>query len=490
MPPSAAPECERVGWIFEIIATSAPASKASIAARIPAQPAPTTSTSCFAITWNDASGKGKRADARRNRALRGPSRAAADASSTRPTLSEGDASRLRRRRRRVLRLARGSRHRARRRSTSACSPTTSPRSAARAAAEARPDDDHAASSPRCAPSSGTRSARSASPTDGSRRAARGACPTLRRPPRSSGMLAALEGEGPIALRNRALVELVYSAGLRSAEAVGLDLGDVDFEQELVHVRHGKGGKERVVPLGEEAQHWLARYLRDARPELARGANDAFFLSGARPPARHEHPAPHRPAPAPAPARLRDAPARRRRRPAHDPGAARPQLALDDADLQPRRPAPPAPRVRPRASRAQKNGAMRVSAKVDYALRAMTELAAAPPGLMTAEQLASAQKHPAEVPREHPRPAPERRARREPARRRRRLPARAAGGGDLGRRRHPRARGADRHRARRAAGRARVRRRRDRPARHLARAALADARRPRADDARGHRRAER
>ena len=91
-------------------------------------------------------------------------------------------------------------------------------------------------------------------------------------------LAALEGEGPVALRNRTLVELVYSAGLRSAEAVGLDLGDVDFEQELVHVRSGKGGKDRVVPLGEEAAHWLARYLRDARPQLARGANDALFLS--------------------------------------------------------------------------------------------------------------------------------------------------------------------------------------------------------------------
>ena len=91
-------------------------------------------------------------------------------------------------------------------------------------------------------------------------------------------LASLEGEGPLPLRNRALVELVYSAGLRSAEAVGLDLGDIDFEQELVHVRHGKGGKDRVVPLGEEAAHWVARYLHDARPGLARGANDALFLS--------------------------------------------------------------------------------------------------------------------------------------------------------------------------------------------------------------------
>jgi site-specific recombinase XerD len=90
-------------------------------------------------------------------------------------------------------------------------------------------------------------------------------------------LEALEGDGPLALRNRALVELVYSAGLRSAEAVGLDLADVDFEREQLHVR-GKGGKERIVPLGEEAAHVLAHYLREARPQLARGAENAVFLS--------------------------------------------------------------------------------------------------------------------------------------------------------------------------------------------------------------------
>ena len=84
-------------------------------------------------------------------------------------------------------------------------------------------------------------------------------------------------DGPLGLRNVALVELVYSAGLRSAEAIGLDLGDVDFEQEHVHVR-GKGGKERVVPLGEQAGHAVAVYLRKARPQLARGAEDALFLS--------------------------------------------------------------------------------------------------------------------------------------------------------------------------------------------------------------------
>ncbi len=90
-------------------------------------------------------------------------------------------------------------------------------------------------------------------------------------------LDALDGEGALPLRNHALVELVYSAGLRSREAVDLDLADVDFEQELVRVR-GKGGKERVVPLGEEAAWWLSRYVRDARPELVRDRERALFLS--------------------------------------------------------------------------------------------------------------------------------------------------------------------------------------------------------------------
>jgi integrase/recombinase XerD len=91
------------------------------------------------------------------------------------------------------------------------------------------------------------------------------------------LLELADGETPLALRNRALLELLYSAGLRSAEAVGLDLADVDFEREALHVR-GKGDKERVVPLGEEAAHHLARYLHEARPSLARGAVDAVFLS--------------------------------------------------------------------------------------------------------------------------------------------------------------------------------------------------------------------
>ena len=91
------------------------------------------------------------------------------------------------------------------------------------------------------------------------------------------LLEQVEGSSPLALRNRALLELLYSGGLRSAEAVGLDLSDLDFEREAIHVR-GKGGKERLVPLGEEAAHQVAVYLRDSRPSLARGAVDALFLS--------------------------------------------------------------------------------------------------------------------------------------------------------------------------------------------------------------------
>lgn len=84
-------------------------------------------------------------------------------------------------------------------------------------------------------------------------------------------------DSPLGLRNRTILELTYSCGLRSAEVVALDLADVDLDRERLHV-HGKGGKQRVVPLGEEAGHLVGRYLVDARPTLARGAADALFLS--------------------------------------------------------------------------------------------------------------------------------------------------------------------------------------------------------------------
>ena len=102
-------------------------------------------------------------------------------------------------------------------------------------------------------------------------------PRAPRPPETDSLLDGFEKKAPLGLRNRALFELVYSAGLRAQEAVDLELADVDFEAELVRVR-GKGGKERVVPLGEEAGYRLRLYLQDGRPALARGAENRLFLS--------------------------------------------------------------------------------------------------------------------------------------------------------------------------------------------------------------------
>jgi site-specific recombinase XerD len=91
------------------------------------------------------------------------------------------------------------------------------------------------------------------------------------------LLARFSGDDPLAVRNRALFELVYSAGLRTHEVVTLRLADVDFEQRMLHV-FGKGSKERVVPLGDEAHAYIERYLERSRPELARGTEQVLFLS--------------------------------------------------------------------------------------------------------------------------------------------------------------------------------------------------------------------
>ena len=83
------------------------------------------------------------------------------------------------------------------------------------------------------------------------------------------LLAAPQVETPEGLRDRAMLELMYAAGLRVSELVGLPANAVNLRQGVVRVL-GKGGKERLVPLGEESQHWLERYLAQARPQLAGG----------------------------------------------------------------------------------------------------------------------------------------------------------------------------------------------------------------------------
>ena len=82
---------------------------------------------------------------------------------------------------------------------------------------------------------------------------------------------------PRRLRDRALLELLYGSGLRASEACGLRIADVDADEGTVRVT-GKGGKERVVPLGGAAADALGRYLRTGRPRLGRPATDRVFLS--------------------------------------------------------------------------------------------------------------------------------------------------------------------------------------------------------------------
>lgn len=71
---------------------------------------------------------------------------------------------------------------------------------------------------------------------------------------------------PIGLRDRTMLELLYGCGLRISELVGLSINTINLRQGLVRVT-GKGDKERLIPMGQEAMHWLDRYLLEARPQL-------------------------------------------------------------------------------------------------------------------------------------------------------------------------------------------------------------------------------
>nr|MCH9728526.1 site-specific tyrosine recombinase XerD [Actinomycetes bacterium] len=88
-----------------------------------------------------------------------------------------------------------------------------------------------------------------------------------------------EADGPLTLRNRALLELLYSTGARISEAVGLDLDDIDIHARSVLLR-GKGGKQRLIPIGRPAVSALDAYLVRGRPDLAsRGRGmPAIFLN--------------------------------------------------------------------------------------------------------------------------------------------------------------------------------------------------------------------
>jgi integrase/recombinase XerD len=95
------------------------------------------------------------------------------------------------------------------------------------------------------------------------------------------LLEAPDASNTLGLRDRAMLETLYATGLRVSELVGLKLSQVAFDMGVVRVL-GKGSKERLVPLGEEAIAWLRRYLATARPKLVgNGKSDAVFVTARR-----------------------------------------------------------------------------------------------------------------------------------------------------------------------------------------------------------------
>lgn len=95
------------------------------------------------------------------------------------------------------------------------------------------------------------------------------------------LLAAPDIDSPLGLRDRAMLELMYAAGLRVSELVLLPATAVNLRQGVLRVT-GKGSKERLVPLGEESQYWLERYLQQSRPQLVARARCRRWPTGRRP----------------------------------------------------------------------------------------------------------------------------------------------------------------------------------------------------------------
>ncbi len=81
----------------------------------------------------------------------------------------------------------------------------------------------------------------------------------------------------LGLRNRVMLEVLWSSGIRRMELRHLRQGDIDFERGAMAVRQGKGNKDRVVPIGERALHWLERYLVHGRPRLSEQHDSGYLF---------------------------------------------------------------------------------------------------------------------------------------------------------------------------------------------------------------------
>ena len=247
---------------------------------------------------------------------------------------------------RVARAPRRDARRARRRRTS--SPTLPTSSAPRPRRRRS-----RAGCPRCAASTASSCSAARSRADPTLRVRAPKLP--RRLPKSltekevEALLAAPATDTALGLRDRAMLETLYATGLRVSELIGLRLSQLSLDMGVVRVV-GKGSKERLVPLGEEAVGWVQRYLGEVRAGLAAGGkSDAVFLTARRGPMTRQAfwlagQAPRAaggnsrraPVAARAAARLRDAPHQPRRGSSRRPAAARPRRHHDDDHLHARR----------------------------------------------------------------------------------------------------------------------------------------------------------
>jgi len=84
---------------------------------------------------------------------------------------------------------------------------------------------------------------------------------------------------PLGIKDRAMLETLYSTGIRREELCNLDKGDIDFDREVVRVSQGKGKKDRYVPIGERALRWIEKYLTDSRPWFCPSINEAALFVG-------------------------------------------------------------------------------------------------------------------------------------------------------------------------------------------------------------------
>ncbi|WP_153558978.1 site-specific tyrosine recombinase XerC [Roseimaritima sediminicola] len=92
------------------------------------------------------------------------------------------------------------------------------------------------------------------------------------------LLNAVELSTPSGLRDRAILETFYATGMRRAELIGLKLEDLNVDSRVLMIREGKGGKDRVVPIGRRTLEWIEKYLHDGRDALAGDNRDVLFVT--------------------------------------------------------------------------------------------------------------------------------------------------------------------------------------------------------------------